>query len=179
MLLVAAVLSACSGRPADTPAVSSTVTPPREYWVYYVGDSYTGGSDEGGVGPRGWPALVRADLAAKDMTVILTGRPEGASGYANRGIEHGVFADQLAPPAYTDLIVFFGSRNDGSTPVDRLAVAARDTFAKAKTVVPTARLLVIGPLWPASETVPVGAAALRDARESEALDARAVFVDPK
>lgn len=152
--------------------------PPKELWAAVVGDSYTGGTEAGGIGDKGWPALVSQDLRAQDLLVTMQVNSEGGAGYAQPGVDGGVFGDQLTGLRdYSNVVVFFGSRNDGSVAPNLVAAAARDAYAKAKSLAPAAKLLVIGPFWPNREVAPQ-MLATRDAVRDQALAAGAVFVDP-
>jgi lysophospholipase L1-like esterase len=170
------LITGCESR-AMTPGATA-VAPPKDLWVAVVGDSYTGGSEAGGVGEKGWPALVTNELRARGLQLTMHVNAEGASGYVERGINGGVFADQLTDiQPYTNVVVFVGSRNDDTTPPDVVAAAARDAYTKAKAIAPTAKLLVIGPFWPTMEALPE-TQALRDAVREQATAAGGVFVDP-
>jgi lysophospholipase L1-like esterase len=165
--------AASSGSPG-----ARAVAPPKELWVAVVGDSYTGGSDMGGVGGRGWPALAGAQLRDQGLVVTMQVNSEGGAGYAERGVNGGVFVDQLsALRPYTNVVVFLGSRNDDEEAPDVVAAAARDAYAKAKSLAPQAKLLAIGPFWPDMPVTPE-ALTQRDAVRDAAVAAGAVFVDP-
>jgi lysophospholipase L1-like esterase len=168
-----ALLAACSN------AVPGTYPAGREYQVAVVGDSYTSGSDEGGEGPNGWPALVRKTLDEHNLHLSIRVGAEGGSSYVEKGTGGGVFGDQVSGVVgiASDLVVFFGGRNDGPAPPDVLAAAVHDDFAKAKSYAPHAKLLVIGPLWPAPGP-PVEILRVRDIVRDQALAVGAVFVDP-
>lgn len=165
---------------ASAPAVTdeaptSAAAEPRR--VLVVGDSYTAGSDMGGNGASGWPALVRADLAAKGRPVEVTLAAAGGSGYITVGPNGGSFV-QLAEGAGgpADLVVVFGSRND---PGDAAAVgaAAAQTYERVKAQSPDAALLVIGPPWVDGDP-PADMLANRDAIRGAATAAGATFIDP-
>jgi lysophospholipase L1-like esterase len=151
----------------------------REYQAAVIGDSYTGGSAEGGVGPNGWPALVQKTLEDQHLNLSIRVAAEGGSGYVEKGIYGGVFGDQVSGVVgvTSDLVVFFGSPNDGPAPPDVLAAAVRDDFAKAKAYAPHAKILVIGPLSPVPDP-PVEVWRVRDVVRDQALAVGAVFVDP-
>ena len=178
VVAIVATLTGCAIQDARPATPRTTFTPPKEHWVQFVGDSYTGGSEMGGRAEKGWPTIVGARLRTDGLAMTaVADTHEGSSGYARRGLQGGVFADQLK---FKDLslIVFFGSRNDGGIPLDELAMAVGDTYAKAKAASPKARLLVLGPLWPEVENLPPGGLAVRDTVRDQALAAGATFVDP-
>src|SRR5690242_5175115 len=66
------------------------------YHVAVIGDSFTTGSGEGGVGPDGWPTLVKATLSAQKIDVDFDLAPEGGAGYVAPGYFGGVFGDQVS-----------------------------------------------------------------------------------
>ncbi|WP_315774243.1 tyrosine-type recombinase/integrase [Rhodococcoides kroppenstedtii] len=70
---------------AVAPAPASKIGP--DFRVEVIGDSYTGGSNEGGVGRAGWPRLVNAQLddnpAGLTYNVVADGL--GGSGYSAVG----------------------------------------------------------------------------------------------
>ncbi|MDI3315839.1 MAG: SGNH/GDSL hydrolase family protein [Mycobacterium sp.] len=147
--------------------------------VAVIGDSYTNGTDAGGLGAQSWTARAWRMLAQRGMRVLANVAAEGRAGYVARGDHGSVFEDLTAAAARPDdaLVVFFGSRNDQGADPALLAEKARDTFGLARRVAPTARLLVIGPPWPTAD-VPDGMLQIRDILNAEARAAGATFVDP-
>jgi lysophospholipase L1-like esterase len=147
--------------------------------VAVVSDSYTTGTDLGGLGANGWPALAWQVLARQGRPVTADVVAEGRAGYGVRGDHNNTFGDLTARAVRPDdaLVVFFGSRND--QPMDAAAVAglARSAFELARRTAPTARLLVIGPPWPTAE-VPPRVAQIRDGLALVAWASGARFVDP-
>jgi lysophospholipase L1-like esterase len=169
LLAGVALLAGCAKAAPDN------YTAGREYQVAVIGDSFTTGSAEGGVGPNGWPALVKKTLDDQHLHLNIRVAAEGGAGYA----EKGSFGDQVSAVVgiTSDLVVFFGSTNDGVAPPDELRAAVHDDLAKAKAYAPHAKLLVIGPTWPAPDP-PVEMLGVRDILRDQALAAGAVFVDP-
>jgi len=147
--------------------------------VAVISDSYTTGTDLGGLGANGWPALAWRMLADQGRSVTADVAAEGRAGYGVRGDHNSTFGDLTARAVRPDdaLVVFFGSRND--QPVDALEVAglARNALELARRRAPTARLLVIGPPWPTAD-VPVRITQIRDALAVVAMASGARFVDP-
>lgn len=143
--------------------------------VLVVGDSYTAGSAQGGVGPAGWAILVQRALSSPSHPVYVNEAADGGSGYVNPGPRHVTFPELImnASGSY-NLIVFFGSRNDDAPGVQAAAAAA---FATARTKFPHARLLVIGPPW-VNGNPPGFVTDDRDAVAAAARAAGATFVDP-
>lgn len=147
--------------------------------VAVISDSYTTGTDLGGLGINGWPALAWQILAGQGEPVTADVAAEGRAGYGVRGDHNSTFSDLTARAVRPDdaLVVFFGSRND--QPVDAVDVAglARSAYELARRRAPTARMLVIGPPWPTAD-VPVRITQIRDALARVARASGAKFVDP-
>lgn len=147
--------------------------------VAVVSDSYTTGTNEGGEGPRSWPARAWKMLAQGGERVAPDVAAEGRAGYVVRGDHGSVFADLTARAVKPDdaLVVFFGSRNDEGVDPAVLAQNIRKTFDLARRAAPSAKFLVIGPPWPTAD-VPPAMFAVRDALGAGAAAAGAAFVDP-
>jgi len=165
--------------PHGVPSVQLTGRESALSRVAVISDSYTTGTDLGGLGANGWPALAWRMLADQGRPVTADVAAEGRAGYGVRGDHNSTFGDLTARAVRPDdaLVVFFGSRND--QPVDALEVAglARNAFELARRRAPTARFLVIGPPWPTAD-VPVRITQIRDALAVVAMATGARFVDP-
>ena len=151
----------------------------RPSHVAVVGDSYTTGTDEGGLGPKSWPVRAGQALAGRGMRISADVAAEGRAGYGVRG-DHGSFFEDLAPRAVRPddaLVVFFGSRNDQGVDPALLDGMVRGTFDLARRAAPSARFLVIGPPWPSAD-VPESMLQIRDVLNAAAHAAGAAFVDP-
>ncbi|MCV7164452.1 SGNH/GDSL hydrolase family protein [Mycobacterium stomatepiae] len=147
--------------------------------IAVVGDSYTTGTDEGGLGPKAWTALTWQTLTKRGLQIDADVAAEGRAGYVVPGDHGSIFEDLTVRSVKTDdvLVVFFGSRNDEGSDPGLLAGRARDTFQVARILAPSARFLVIGPPWPTAD-VPADILQIRDVLNSEARAAGAAFVDP-
>ncbi|MHA3021509.1 Rv0518 family GDSL lipase [Mycobacterium sp. BMJ-28] len=147
--------------------------------IAVIGDSYTTGTNFGGLGGKGWPARAWQVLARQGKPVKADVASEGRAGYGVRGDHNSVFGDLTARAVRPDdvLVVFFGSRND--EPVDPLTITglAWNAFDSARRTAPAAKLLVIGPPWP-TDDVPDKVLQVRDALGAAARAAGAVFIDP-
>ncbi|MCV7123875.1 Rv0518 family GDSL lipase [Mycobacterium lacus] len=144
-----------------------------------IGDSYTTGTDLGGLGPKSWTAVAWQTLTERGVRIAADVAAEGRAGYGAPGDHGSVFADLTARAVKSDdvLVVFFGSRNDQRADPELLAERARDTFDLARRLAPSARLLVIGPPWPNAD-VPDWMLQIRDVLGAAAGGAGAAFVDP-
>ena len=147
--------------------------------VAVIGDSYTTGTDEGGLGPRAWTALAWHTLAARGVPIAADVAAEGRAGYGVPGDHGSIFEDLTARAVKPDdaLVVFFGSRNDEGVDPGLLAGKAREAFDLARRFAPSARFLVIGPPWPTAD-VPGPVLQIRDVLNAAARAAGATFVDP-
>lgn len=145
--------------------------------VLVIGDSYTGGSAQGGNGNNGWARLAATDLIGKGYQFQMTIHAAGGAGYTEpnaTGTTQVKLAQQSGGPY--NLVIFFGSRNDDATTTD-VRSAAASAYAAIKRSSPTARLLVVGPPWVNSDP-PAFITADRDQVEAAAKAAGADFVDP-
>lgn len=147
--------------------------------ITVVGDSYTGGSAEGGVGAAGWPALVWTELRTAGIDVSPKVSGHGGTGYVARGVSGLNFRDaatRLIKPT-DDIVVFFGSLNDAPVPIAEFDAEAGATLTMARQFAPKAAFIVVGPVWPGpnpSAEIP----AVRDALARWAVEVNATFVDP-
>jgi lysophospholipase L1-like esterase len=171
LLVTATLVAACS---SEAPAQDAT----REHRVAIIGDSFTEGSDEGGLGWRSWPAVMRHDLLETGVTVDLTVSAEGSAGYAHPGRDQNIFSDNADVLGVDDdLVIFFGGVNDGDVDPVGLKTAVHTTLAKAKTAAPRAKFIVIGPALPTGDP-PDAMITVRDVIRDQANEAGIEFVDP-
>jgi lysophospholipase L1-like esterase len=147
--------------------------------VAVIGDSYTTGTDEGGLGPKSWTTLAWHTLAGGGVRIAADVAAEGRAGYGVSGDHGSIFEDLTDRAVKRDdaLVVFFGSRNDDGVDPGTLAEKARETFDLARHLARTARFLVIGPPWPTAD-VPPSILQIRDVLSSESRAVGAAFVDP-
>ena len=165
--------------PARVRAYTTLTLDSRVNHVAVVGDSYTTGTDEGGLGPNAWTALAWHALARGGVRIAADVAAEGRAGYSVSGDHGSIFEDLTDRAVKRDdaLVVFFGSRNDQGVDPGALAEKARETFDLARHLARTARFLVIGPPWPTAD-VPAAILQIRDVLNAEARAAGATFVDP-
>jgi lysophospholipase L1-like esterase len=147
--------------------------------IVVVGDSYTTGTDLGGLGAKGWTAQAWQLLAKQGVPVTADVAAEGGAGYGTRGNHGSVFEDLTADAVKPDdvLVVFYGSRNDQGVDPTQLSILAWGTFQLAHRTAPSAKLLVIGPPWPTANP-PDAILKIRDALKYQAQVAGATFIDP-
>ncbi|WP_158544897.1 SGNH/GDSL hydrolase family protein [Blastococcus sp. TF02-9] len=142
----------------------------------FYGDRYVVGTQLGGLGPTGWPALVSQRLGAQAT------EPHGAidTGYVAGSIFGGLTYEAIAaqqPEPDADITIVFGSRNDFQAPQADITAAATRTFDIIRANAPGTQLLVIGPAW-TDAAVPPELPPVRDAVRQAALAAGVTFVDP-
>jgi lysophospholipase L1-like esterase len=147
--------------------------------VAVIGDSYTAGTDAGGIGSQSWTACALRNLAARGVRIAADVAAEGRAGYGVPGDHGNEFEDLTATAVKPDdaLVLFFGSRNDQGVEPGLLDERAREAFDLARRRAPTARFLVIGPPWPTAD-VPAAVLQIRDVLNVAAQAAGAAFVDP-
>ena len=144
-----------------------------------IGDSYTTGTDEGGLGPRSWTNRAWQLLSARGERVSADVAAEGRAGYGTPGDHGSIFEDLTGRGVQSDdsLVVFFGSRNDQGIDLGVLAQKVRNTFDLARMLAPAAKFLVIAPPWPSAD-VPINMLQIRDVLGTVAGTVGATFVDP-
>lgn len=164
--------------PAGTTAPRSTApaeTSDAPVLAFY-GDWYTAGTQQGGLGAAGWPAIVSERLGAEGT------QPHALTdaGYvATSSFGDATFvtlAEQLPEPD-ADVTVVFGSRNDYRATPAQITAAATRTFEIIRAAAPQTRLLVIGPAW-TDAAVPAELPPVRDAVRQAAAAADVTFIDP-
>jgi lysophospholipase L1-like esterase len=172
------VINHWSASPAPRPLVTMSLGSPVVH-VAVVGDSYTTGTDEGGLGSRAWTARAWQALSRQGVQVAPDVASEGRAGYAVVGDHGSVFEDLTARAVRPNdvLVVFFGSRNDQGVDPELLADKARSSFDLAHRIAPSARLLVIGPPWPTADP-PGEVRQVDDVIAGQAAVADAAYVDP-
>jgi lysophospholipase L1-like esterase len=182
VILLGAVITAVSAHQllGESPANADPPLDAKPANVAIIGDSYTGGSPLGGVGPAGWPELARDRLYKQGLLVVPTVTGLGGAGYVTVGTD-GETLGQAVPRTVTPadkVVLFFAGMNDGTVPTDQVQAAAGAAFQSAHQIAPAARMLVIGPAWPNDQRDTPQVHRLRDAIKNAALSVGADFVDP-
>ncbi len=179
LTLLAAIVLGSQAHPAPGRTYNVLTLDFRLNHVAVVGDSYTTGTGEGGLGPRSWTERAWQMLAQGGERIAPDVAAEGRAGYGVPGDHGSIFEDLTARAVKADdaLVVLFGSRNDQGVDAGQLAGKAHDTFDLARLLAPSARLLVIGPPWPTAD-VPGNVLEVRDALAAQARAAGAAFIDP-
>ncbi|WP_433802230.1 SGNH/GDSL hydrolase family protein [Actinomycetospora sp. CA-084318] len=143
--------------------------------VAVIGDSFTTGTAQGGTGAANWVSLLAAsrDWAVTSTAIGGTGyvaAPPGTAPYEPAQLDAALAAGPR-------LVVVEGSRNDASSPPDRVGAAATALYRDLRARAPQARLVVIGPIW-SDGTQPAPVRAIRDAVRDAATAAGATWIDP-
>lgn len=178
MFLIGICASGCGGTAhgrAVLPAPEATATPVRAPVVMFLGDSYTTG------GTKTVPERAYAADTARDLgwQVIIGGL--GGTGFVAPGATHEpfdvLFERQLAWRPAPDMVIVAGGHNDRTYAPSKVAVAAEGLFAKIRQLWPSARLLLIGPMW-GNGAPDASVLEIRDALGAVARAQQIPFVDP-
>jgi len=148
--------------------------------VSIIGDSYTSGSAVGGNGAANWTAVARDLLDADGYPVDLAVLGLSGSGYVRVGGTGLTFTDGVRKVVTdrTQLVVIFGSLNDGAMSPGAVAASAAQALRDVDLAAPSVRIVIIGPQW-IDEDPPANLLAVRDALASTVGGhARLTFVDP-
>ena len=105
------------------------------------------------------------------VLAVFVGMPVVSGGKGGNGIAQALVAPN------DSVIVFFGSRNDASQPIEAVAAAAHQSLKEARRVAPGAVLIAIGPIPPEADRHDA-VLAIRDALHEQATQSGVVWVDP-
>lgn len=147
--------------------------------VDIIGDSYVIGSDQGGYGSANWTKIVGSRFYTESQPVDMNVIGHPGAGYIVRGAEKFTFAEAATTSlrSTANLVLVFGSRNDGKQDPAAMAAAATDLYTKIHERAPGAKLIVIGPAW-VDENVPDFITADSQAIAGAASVAGLEFVNP-
>jgi lysophospholipase L1-like esterase len=142
--------------------------------VTFVGDSYTAGSPEDGGYSSRFPDRLAHELNVRAEVVAQPG-----AGYVARGVIGETFEDEVsAVHADSDLIVIYGSRNDGAAPETAQAIgdAAKKLIEDLHRQAPSAKIVVISPSW-VETPLPEGSQGIAEAIKRACASTGARFVN--
>lgn len=181
-VLLAAAFGVGLTRPTDSVVDAAPVVAfitPEPTKIVVIGDSYTEGTPQGGLGDNNWASLAWRQLRKEGAQIAPKVVATGGSGYVTAGTVGETFADSVrsAVTADDDVVVVFGGSNDVTVPLDEEYQAIRDTLAMVRQQAPRARVVVIGPVRPIPDD-DRELVAVRDAIRTEADAMGATFVDP-
>lgn len=139
LLLVAATALATLALTRPTPGTNIAASD-DVVRVAVIGDSYSSGLRNRIV----WPTLVADSSALSISNVAIPG-----AGYVGGAGESGPFTTQTekALASKPDVIVVFGGINDVGKSKELITQSATDLFGELARRAPTAKLVVLGPLW--------------------------------
>lgn len=143
--------------------------------VAIVGDSYSGGTPQGGTGSANWTEILGRERGWRIENVAV-----GGTGYVYATAGRLPYEQaQLYPTlrARPDIVIVEGSRNDGSSDPAAVRSAAQHFYEGIRRGAPAATLVVVGPIW-SNGNAPFPVLEVRDAVRSAALSAGAVWIDP-
>jgi len=137
-----------SPRPVDRES-AETVLPREVPQIDILGDSYVAGSAEGGTGAENWTKLIGSRFNDRGQQVEMNIMALPGSGYLARGSTGQVFREaatlRLRPTA--DVVLVFGSRNDGRQTEQGMYQAAKSLYADIHEIAPEAQVVAVGPVW--------------------------------
>ncbi|WP_346959349.1 SGNH/GDSL hydrolase family protein [uncultured Arthrobacter sp.] len=144
-----------------------------------IGDSYVAGSDQGGYGAANWTKIVGSRFYAEARPVDMNVIAHAGAGYIVRGPEKVTFTEAATTSlrSTADLVVVFGSRNDGRQDPANMKAAATELFSEIRDRAPQAKLIVVGPAW-VDDKVPDFIVADSQALAGAAAAAGVPFVNP-
>lgn len=140
----------------------------------YLGDSYTSGWAGAGIGARGWPRLVGAEIGWRTVNLAVPG-----TGFLNPGWTGQPIGTRLAAAiaARPDVVVIAGGHNDSRWSAEATASAADRVLDRLHAALPDALLVVVAPIWQ-DGSPPARCRVLRDRLRAKAASLDAVFIDP-
>lgn len=138
-----------------------------------IGDSYTGGSDMGGRGPKNW-----APILANQLGYLPCSYAVGGSGWVQgrAGVTFGSRVD-WALGRDPDVIIFFNGVNDLKSPVDEVGRAADTALANLRAQNPAIPVVLIGPVL-VHDSSAAKTHEMADQLEAAANRHDVIFIDP-
>ena len=161
--------------PGPTTAAPSDPVPDEPPTALFLGDSYTVGI--GASSPEA--GYVQRTAALLGWRAVTQG--QGGTGYVNPsdGAGQTVYGGRLGEvaAAQPDIVVVQGSTNDAGRPWESVEAAATELYRGLRAAVPTARVVVLGPLAPPAVD-PAAVGDIRNALARAAFEAGIPFIDP-
>lgn len=188
-LILAAIVVACAAgiaaMRADEPMPSVSGAPlinPKPQKIFVIGDSYTEGTAQGGVGEKNWTNLAWRQLRRENIDIMSIVSGRGGSGYVTRGNAGTTFGQEvrrLMEPGDDDedIVMIFGGSNDETALPESVTASVRETLSDVRARTRKAKLIVVGPVWPGPNPSPE-ILQIRDIVRAEAEKTNATFVDP-
>jgi len=155
-------------------SMAPPVTAAAKVRVAYLGDSLTSGTKLGGLGAKGWPAIIAEHHGWTPHIAAI-----GGSGFVNEGIGgKGTFSSRVDDVAASkpDIVIIAGGMNDVQFSQSRENVSARTTLKALHRRLPKAKIVMIGPLYTKQKTDP-GLAGVHAALETATSETKVMWVD--
>jgi lysophospholipase L1-like esterase len=158
------------------PPTTPTPEPARAPVLAFYGDWFVSGTEAGGLGPTGWPAIVseRVGAVGTEPHAVTDAGYVAVSDVA--GDTFVTLAERQPEPA-ADVTIVFGGRNDYRASPAEITASARRMFDTIRATAPQTKLVVIGPAWTGAD-IPPELLPVRFAVRQAASDAGATFMDP-
>ena len=165
-LILAAIVVACAAgiaaMRADEPMPSVSGAPlidPKPQKIFVIGDSYTEGTAQGGVGEKNWTNLAWRQLRRENIDIMSIVSGRGGSGYVTRGNAGTTFGQEvrrLMEPGDDDedIVMIFGGSNDETALPESVTASVRETLSDVRARTRKAKLIVVGPVWPGPNPSP-------------------------
>jgi lysophospholipase L1-like esterase len=140
----------------------------------FLGDSYTSGYVEAGIGQAGWPALVGEAYGWRTENLAVPGTGFVNPGWTNQPMRTHIAAVIRLNPGIIFVAAGHNDRRFGSAAAAKAADAVLDQLRAG---LPDAILVVIGPIWqdgsPATSVIEI-----RGHLKARAAVIGALFIDP-
>lgn len=152
VLLVLAFTRPTGSSATPTPDMTAYAdTREDPFQVGFLGDSFTGGSNEGGFQDRGWPSILGKELKFEVARRGHLFSSFGGTGYLRKGDTTKNFIERVDNVAaqLPDIIIVAGGINDAEafTPAE-IEAGASEVFARIRAKSPTTHIVVVGPFHP-------------------------------
>lgn len=155
-----------------SPGVEPRVRPGAR--AVFLGDSYTTGWSEAGLGAHGWPALVGRARGWRTVNLAVAG-----TGFINPGWTGQTVGSRVSAAIrqHPDIVFIAAGHNDSRWSAAATARAAGGVIDRLHRALPDAVLVIVAPIWP-SGSPPQRCLDLRDHLRRAARSVDAIFIDP-
>jgi lysophospholipase L1-like esterase len=157
VLAATLVIAGCSdgsqATPAAAPLSEGARADGKPVPVAIIGDSYTAGTDVGGLGDTNWTKILARNAEAARLPLQLRVSGKSSSGYVTKGGQGTTFPGEARRivTAVDRVVIVFGSRNDAYADV---TAAAETTFRVIERKAPNATVIAIAPPPTSSDAPP-------------------------
>ena len=140
----------------------------------FLGDSYTTGWNDAGLGARGWPGLVGRAREWRTVNLAVAGTGFVNPGWTGQTVGSRVSAAIRQQP---DVVFIAAGHNDSRWSAAATARAADSVIDRLHRALPDAVLVIVAPVWP-NGSPPGRCLDLRDHLRRAARSVDAIFIDP-